>query len=104
MEEFYRKAHKYLKLKDSKEALCKAEGAATNKKNDPEIVSDNSKGQDKRQGEDKQAKSPKKQRSGPVENIGPPLKYTNYYSLNAPLDHIYAVTNRGLYRSRTYED
>ena len=68
-----------------------------NKKNDPGIVSDNSKGQDKKQGEDKRTKSSKKQRNGPVENRGPPLKYTNYNSLNAPLDHIYAVTDRGLY-------
>ena len=27
------------------------------------------------------------------------MKYTNYNSLNALLDHIYAVTDRGLYRS-----
>ena len=37
--------------------------------------------------------------SGLVENRGPPPKYTNYHSLNAPLDHIYVVTDRGLYRS-----
>ena len=60
MEEFYRKAHKYLKLEDSTEALCKAEGAATNKKNNPGTVPDGSKGQDKRRGEDKQDKSSKK--------------------------------------------
>ena len=34
-----------------------------------------------------------------MENRSPPVKYTNYHSLNAPLDHIYAVTDRGLYRS-----
>ena len=62
-------------------------------------MSDGGKGQDKRRGEDKRAKSPKKQRSWLIENKGPPLKYTNYHSLNAPLDHIYAVTDRGLYRS-----
>ena len=44
MDEFYRKSHKYLKLEDSKEALHKVEGAATNKKNDPGTVSDGSKG------------------------------------------------------------
>ena len=99
MDEFYRKAHKYLKLEDSKEVLHKVKRMVINKKNDPRIMLDNSKGQDKRRGEDKQAKSPKKQRSGPVENRGPPLEYTNYHSLNAPLDHIYAVTDRGLYRS-----
>ena len=63
MDEFYRKACKYLKLEDSKEALHKAEGAAANKKNDPRIVLDNRKGQDKRRGEDKRAKSLKKQRA-----------------------------------------
>ena len=88
-----------MKLDDSKKALRKSKGATTNKKNDPGIVPDNNKGQDKRQGEDKQSKSPKKQRNRPVENRCPPLKYTNYHSLNAPLDHIYAVTDRGLYRS-----
>ena len=97
--EFYRKAHKYLKLEDSKEALRKAEWEPANKKNNPRIVPIGSKEQDKRQGEDKRAKSLKKQRSGPVENKGPLPKYTNYHSLNAPLDHIYAVTVRGLYRS-----
>ena len=99
MDEFYRKVHKYLKLEDSNEALCKVEGEAANKKNDPRIVPDGNKGQAKTQGEDKWAKSPKKQRSGLVVNKGPPPKYTNYHFLNAPLDHIYAVTDRGLYRS-----
>ena len=53
MDEFYRKADKYMKLEDSKEALCKAKGAMSNKKNDPRTVLDDSKGQDKRWGEDK---------------------------------------------------
>ena len=57
MDEFYRKARKYLKLEDSKEALRKVEKAATNKKNDLEIVSDGGKGQDKRWGEDKRTKN-----------------------------------------------
>ena len=99
MNEFYRKAHKYMKLEDSKKALHKAEGVAANKKNDLETVPDDNKGQDKRRGEDKRAKSSKKLRSGLVKNKGPPPKYTNYHSLNAPLDHIYVVTDRGLYRS-----
>ena len=60
---------------------------------------DNSKSRDKRKGEDKRAKSPKKQKSGPVENKGLFAKYTNYHSLIAPLDHIYAMIDRGLYRS-----
>ena len=34
-----------------------------------------------------------------MENKGPPPKYTNNHSLNAPLDHIYVVTDKGLYRS-----
>ena len=52
-----------------------------------------------RLGGDKRAKSPKKQRSRPVENKDQPLKYTNDHSLNAQLDHIYEVTDQGLYRS-----
>ena len=99
VDEFYKKAYKYMKLEDFKEALCKVEGVAANKKNDLGIVLDDNKGQDKRWGEDKWAKSTKKQRSGPVENKGPPPIYTNYHSLNAPLDHIYVVIDRGLYRS-----
>ena len=96
---FYRKARKYLKLEESKEALLKAEGMTANKKNGPGTMPNSSKRQDKRRGKDKQAKSQKKQRSGPVENRGPPPKYTNYHSLNALLDHIYVMTNKCLYRS-----
>ena len=40
MDEFYRKARKYLKLEDSIEGLRKAEGATTNKKNDLGTVLD----------------------------------------------------------------
>ena len=85
MDEFYRKARKYLKLEDFKEALCKAKGVVTNKKNDRGTVLDGGIRQDKRWGEDKRANSLKKQRSGPIENRGPPPKYTNYHSLNAPI-------------------
>ena len=53
MDDFYRKARKYMKLEDSKKALRKAEEAATNKKNDPGIVPESSKGQGKRRGKDK---------------------------------------------------
>ena len=48
MEEFYRKAHKYLKLENSKEALRKSKGVVANKKNDPGIAPNSSKRQDKR--------------------------------------------------------
>ena len=50
MDEFYKKACKYLKLEDSKEALCKLKGAVANKKNNPGTVLDGNKGQDKRRG------------------------------------------------------
>ena len=33
-----------------------------------------------------------------MENKGPLLKYANYHSLTAPLDYVYAVTNRNLNR------
>ena len=96
--EFYRKASKFLKLEDSKEALHKAEKASANKKNDLGETPDGSKNKDKRKGEDKRAKSPKKQRSGPSKNKGLLLKYTNYHSLIAPFDHIYGVIDGCLYR------
>ena len=47
---------------------------------------------------DKQARSPKKQKNGPLENKGPLPKYTNYHSLTGPLDHIYAIIDRNLYK------
>ena len=53
LEKFYKKAHKYLKLEDSKEALCKIEGMTTGKKNDPGAGIDSQKGQDKRRRDDK---------------------------------------------------
>ena len=57
--EFYRKANKFLKLEDSKEALRKAEGVATGKKNDQGEAT-NCKTKDKQRGEEKRVKSPKK--------------------------------------------
>ena len=60
VDEFYTKARKYLKLEDSKEALCKTEGTTTGKKNNPRAGVDGQKGQDKRRGKDKRAKSLKK--------------------------------------------
>ena len=67
--EFYRKASKFLKLEDSKEALRKAEGAKTSKNDQGEATYGKSK--DKRKGEDKRVKSSKKQKNGHVENKGP---------------------------------
>ena len=66
MDEFYRKARKYLKLEDSREALRKAKGVAANKKNNPGTVPDGDKEKDEI-GRKQRAKSPKKKRSGPVE-------------------------------------
>ena len=48
MSEFYRKVNKFLKLKNSKEALHKAQGMATNKKNGPGETLDGNKGKEKR--------------------------------------------------------
>ena len=61
--EFYRKASKFLKLKDSKEALRKAEGAIASNKNDLGEAPDN-KSKDKQRREDKWVKSVKKQKNG----------------------------------------
>ena len=60
---------------------------------------ENAQNKDKRRQEDKRSKSPKKLKDMPMENKGPLPRYTNYHSLTAPLDHIYVVTNRSLYRS-----
>ena len=72
MDEFYRKARKYLKLEDSKEALCKAEGAAANKKNNPGIVPDGGKEKDDtgrrqtgKESEEVKERASRKQRSNP---------------------------------------
>ena len=51
--EFYRKANKFLKLENSKEALNKAQRTPTSKKNDPEEAVERNKGKEKRTGEDK---------------------------------------------------
>ena len=53
VDEFYRKAQKYLKLEDSKEALRKTEGMTTDKKNDLGAGVEAQKGQDKRRGEER---------------------------------------------------
>ena len=34
-----------------------------------------------------------------VKNKAPLPKYTNYHSLNDPVDHIYAVADKNLYRN-----
>ena len=67
---FYKKASKFLRLEDSKEALCKVEGEVANKTNDSGEVPYSNKSKDKIRGEDKSAKSLKKQKSWPVENKG----------------------------------
>ena len=79
--------------------MRKAKEAVASKKNDQGEMPNSSKSKDKRKGEDEQVKSPKKQKSGPVENKDPLPKYINYHSLTAPLDHIYVVINRRLYKS-----
>ena len=33
-----------------------------------------------------------------IDHKVPPLKYTNYHSLNAPQDHIYAVSDKNFFR------
>ena len=96
--EFYRKTNKFLKLENSKEALHKAQGMSTNKKNDPGEALDGNKSKEKRNGQEKWVKSPKKQQNGLVENKVPLPKYTNYHSLTAPVDHIYAIIDKSLYR------
>ena len=97
--EFYRKVNKFLKLEHSKDALHKTQGTSTSKKNDPGEAAKNNKGNEKRKGDEKRTKSPKKQRNGSIENKAPLPKYTNYHSLTALVDHIYAVTDNNLYRS-----
>ena len=97
LDEFYRKARKYLNLEDSKEALRKTE-VTTDKKNDPDARVEGQQGQDKKRRQDKRARNPKKQKSVLVEKKRPLLKYNNYHSLTALLDHVYAITDKNLYR------
>ena len=47
MSEFYKKANKFLKLENSKEALHKAQRMLTNKKNDPREALDGNKAEEK---------------------------------------------------------
>ena len=70
----------------------------TDKKNYPEAGVKGPKGQDKRRGEDRQVRFLKKQKNRPMENKGPLSKYTKYNSLKTPLDHVYAIMDRNLYR------
>ena len=53
---------------------------------------------EKHKTKEKRGKSPKKSRSGPVENKTSLPKYTNYYAFNAPQDHIYAMTDKSLFK------
>ena len=48
--------------------------------------------------EEKRRNIPKKERGELIDHKVPPLKYTNYHSLNAPQDHIYVVSNKNLFR------
>ena len=59
---------------------------------------DANKSKEKIKRKEKQAKSPKKQKNGPAENKVPLPNYTNYHFLNAPVDHIYTITGRNLYK------
>ena len=86
-----------MKLENSKEALHKAQGTPTRKKNDPREATENNKGKEKRKEDDKRVKSLKKHWNKPVENKASLLRYTNH-SLTAPVDHIYAVIDKNLYR------
>ena len=76
--------NKFLKLENSKEVVHKAQGTTTSKKKERELKS--------------RSKARRNIRMGPVENKDLVLKYTNYHSLTASVDHIYAVTNKNLYR------
>ena len=96
--EFYRKANKFLKLENSKDALHKAQGMSTSKKNDPGEATENNMSKEKRKREEKRVKSLKKHRNEAVENKAPLPKYMNYHSLIASVDHIYVVTDNNLYR------
>ena len=59
---------------------------------------DANKSKEKIKREERQAKSLKKQKNGPAENKVPLPNYTNYHSLNAPVDHIYTIIGRSLYK------
>ena len=77
--EFYKKANKYLKLENSKEALHKAKESSTSKK-----VSQEKKVEEKKRGE--------KRKTGKRRDKNP-----NYHALNATQDYIYMVLNKVLF-------
>ena len=58
MSKFYRKENKFLKLENSKEALYKAQGMSTGKKNDLGEATENTKGKEKRKEMRSELKAP----------------------------------------------
>ena len=89
-----------MKLENSKEALHKAQGTPISKKNDLGEATESNTGKEKRKGEEKRVKILKKHQNRPVKNKVPRSKYTNYQSLTAPMDYIYAVIEENLYRAQ----
>ena len=99
MSEFYKKASKFKKLENSREALHKAHEASTNKKNDQGEKIKNMKGSEKRRADEKRGNSPKMPRNEIIDHKASLLKYTNYHTLNALQDHIYAVSDKNMFKN-----
>ena len=81
--DFYKKANKFLKQENSKEALYKAKEATTSKKNDQGEKIERKKGNEKKGADDRRDNSPKKPYNRITDNKALLLKYTNYHTLNA---------------------
>ena len=82
MNEFYKKASKFLKLENSKETLRKVQGVSSSKKSDQMDKAE------KRKAEEKRGNNPKKPRRGLANHKVPLPNYKNYHVLNASQDHI----------------
>ena len=98
MSKFYKKASKFLKLENSKEAIQKAQEESTSKKGDQGEKAEKKRESENRRAEEKRGNSPKKPRSRLRDYKAPLPKYTNYHALKAPQDHIYAVMDKNLFR------
>ena len=87
-----------MKLENSREALHNAKETNTSKKNDKGEKCKKKKGSKKRIANDKRGNNPNKPHNGITDNKAPLPKYTNYQALNTPQDHIYAVSDKDLFR------
>ena len=66
------------------------------RKNDQGEKDEKKKGSENKKAEEKRGNSSKKPRRGLADHKAPLPNYTNYHALNAPQDHVYAVSDKNL--------